>query len=87
MNKRYLIPNFKYKDDEKKNILFDLRIIDSENIFAKKSVIRQIKEAKEYEKKNLYNKFCIKSLHYLSGDQYENDFKLPEKMKILSIHM
>ena len=76
INKKYLIPDFKYKNGIKKNILFDLRIV-SQNKFAMKSVNRQIEEAKRLEERNLYSKFCIKSLQYLSGDNYEKDFKEP----------
>ena len=76
LNKNYLIPNFKYNDDEKNDILLNLKMY-SDNKFALNSVKREIKLLIEStnSKKKRYINFCIKTLHYLNGDKYENDFK------------
>ena len=79
LNKPYLIPNFKYKDENQNDILLNFKVIDSKNKFAINSVKREIEDLKALKKKLLkkYDKFCIKSLYYLSGNEYENDFQEP----------
>ena len=79
LNKGYLVPNFKYKDENQIDILLNFKLMDSKNKLAMNSVKREIENLKEIKKKLLkkYDKFLIKSLHYLSGNEYENDFQKP----------
>ena len=80
INKDYLIPNFKYDDEKKKKIDFDLSHMNklkSRNIFALKSVLREnIDLMKSIDNnKNKYNIFCMKTIHYIKSENILNIFK------------
>ena len=80
INKEYLIPNFKYEDEKKKKIDFDLNHMNklkSRNIFALKSVLREnIDLMKSIDNnKNKYNIFCMKTIHYIKSENILNIFK------------
>ena len=75
-NNSYYFPNFNYKS--KKNN-FDIHSIEnkkfSENIFASRSMtLKHLFEYKESLKEK-YNNLCIKMIHYLDDEEFDNDFK------------
>ena len=79
LNKKYIIPNFKYKDIKSNDFEINLNEIKTKNKFALNAVkisLNSILETVD-NLKSKYNNFCIKSLHYLNGDKYKNDFKEP----------
>ena len=80
LNKQYIIPNFYYSNELKKNnFVFKLKELKSENKFALNSAKREIKQLIETtnKTKNKYNIFCINSIRYLNGENCINDFKEP----------
>ena len=60
-------------------MFFNLKKLKSENKYALNSIKREIKELLETQNiiKNKYDNFCIKSIHYLNGENWINDFKKP----------
>ena len=86
LNKDYLFPNFNYgqnitKEKNNEDYLFswNLKKLTSENEFALNSVKREIKVIVNTinKTKNLYSKFCIKSINYLNSEKCLKDYKEP----------
>ena len=86
LNKDYLFPNFNYgknitkeKNNEDFLFLWNLKKLKSDTEFALTSVKREIKDISNTinKTKNLYTKFCIKSLNYLNSEECIKDFKEP----------
>ena len=80
VNKDYFIPNFKYDEEKKKKIDFDLNHINnlkSENKFALRAVLRENNDLMRAinRNKNKYNIFCMKTIHYLKNENCTNIFK------------
>ena len=75
-NSCYYIPQFNYKSK-----VYNIEISSiqnkmfSENLFTSNSIT--LKHFIEYKKrlKDKYNSLCIKILHYLDNDEFDNDFK------------
>ena len=78
INKDYLIPNFKYENEEKEIIDFklDFNNLNSNNKYSLKSAIREYDELVKSINKNgnKYGIFCRKTLKYLREDNCFNDF-------------
>ena len=84
LNKDYLFPNFNYGQNitkEKNNDLFlwNFKKLASDNEFALNSIKREMKDAFNIinKTKNLYSKFCIKSINYLNSENCIKDYKEP----------
>ena len=86
LNKDYLFPNFNYgqnitkeKNNEDHLFSWNLKKLTSENEFALNSVKREIKVIVNTinKTKNLYSKFCIKSINYLNSEKCLKDYKEP----------
>ena len=80
INKDYFIPNFKYDEEKKKKIDFDLNQINklkSGNKFALRAVLRENNDLIKAinRNKNKYNIFCMKTIHYLKNENCVNLFK------------
>ena len=73
LNKNYIIPNFNYKSQINKDILFEKYEKNSEPVFKIKSEFLRFM-VEENEPKNEYNNLCIKFIKYYDGDEIENDF-------------
>ena len=93
INKDYLIPNFKYTDEEKEIIDFklDFNNLNSKNKYALKSAKREYDELiKSINKnENKYNIFCMKMLKYLNEDNCFNEFieTLKDKNQLFYIYV
>ena len=85
INKNFIFPNFKYNDNYNENdnsendFLFSFNEIKANNQFALNSIKRELKTFINHKNriKNQYNKFCVKTIYYLNGDNCLNDFKEP----------
>ena len=97
LNKVYLFPNFNYgqniikENNNDDNIfLWNLKKLNSRNEFALNSVKREIKHAANIinKTKNLYNKFCIKSINYLNSGNCLNDLKehIPNENPVFNLY-
>ena len=80
INRDYFIPNFKYDEEKKKKIDFDLNHINnlkSGNKFALRAVLRERHDLMKAinRNKNKYNIFCMKTIHYLNNENCVNIFK------------
>ena len=93
INKDYLIPNFKFGDENKEKIdfKFDFNNLKSNNKYSFKSAKREyddlIKSINKNE--NKYNIFCMKILKYLNEDNFFIDFveTLKDKIQILYFYI
>ena len=86
LNKDYLFPNFNYgqnitkeKNNEDYLFLWSLKELTSENEFSMNSVKREIRDNAIIinKSKNIYTKFCIKSLNYLNSEKCIKDYREP----------
>ena len=84
LNKDYLFPNFNYGKNARKEknnddylFLWNIKKLKSENEFALNSVKNEIKQAVDFinKTKNIYSKFCIKSINYLNSGNCLKDIK------------
>ena len=88
LNKDYLFPNFNYgqnitkeKNNEDYLFLWSLKELTSENEFSMNSVKREIRDNAIIisKSKNIYTKFCIKSLNYLNSEKCIKDYREPNE--------
>ena len=84
LNKDYLFPNFNYGKNARKEknnddylFLWNIKKLKSENEFALNSVKNEVKQAIDFinKTKNIYSKFCIKSINYLNSGNCLKDIK------------
>ena len=87
INKKYIIPNFNYKNIKNNDELKNFDDIDIDDMKLSNPQVIKFVIGINNKYKNKYNNLCIKLINYLNSEQIKNDLKAALAEQVGPLHM